>query len=191
MNQTKTAILGSRVIFSFSLNTFKEKWYNIISFASPWDKQPQKKSVRSVWGSRRAPSRVRERNVSVITTPSLSYLGLHLSLAVQEFAEPPFPDSPPFPVLWSWGDPHSWRMIDRAAARRKGSCDVREKERSVYPCPSLCFYLPSCLPRPCPHNRVLTGAVSRNTTVTTVGTGVSREHISSVFVWHWKPASYS
>lgn len=60
------------------------------------------------------------------------------------------------------GDPHSSRMIDRATARRKGSCDEREKEGSVHPCPLCAFnYLPSCLARPCPHNRVLTGAVSR------------------------------
>lgn len=39
---------------------------------------------------------------------------------------------------------------------------MREKERSVYPCPLCAFnHLPSCLPQPCPHNRVLTGAVSR------------------------------
>lgn len=39
---------------------------------------------------------------------------------------------------------------------------MREKERSVYPCPLCAFnHLPSCLPQPCPHNGVLTGAVSR------------------------------
>lgn len=39
---------------------------------------------------------------------------------------------------------------------------MREKERSVCPCPLCAFnHLPSCLPQPCPHNRVLTGAVSR------------------------------
>lgn len=60
------------------------------------------------------------------------------------------------------GDPHSSRMIDRAAARRKGSCDEREKEKECVPC-SLCAFnhLLSCLPQPCQHNRVLTGAVSR------------------------------
>lgn len=31
------------------------------------------------------------------------------------------------------GDPHSWRMIDRAAARRKASCDEREKEKECVP----------------------------------------------------------
>lgn len=59
-------------------------------------------------------------------------------------------------------DPHSPKMINRASARRKGSCDEREKERSVYPCRLCAFnHHPSCLPWPCPHNRVLTGAVSR------------------------------
>lgn len=79
---------------------------------------------------------------------------------------PPTTNSPQTSILRSQGerpgDPHSSRMIDRAAARRKGSCDETEKERSVYPCPLCAFnYLPSCLLWPCPHNRVLTGAVSR------------------------------
>ncbi len=71
---------------------------------------------------------------------------------------------------------------------------MRERKKGVCTHVPFCAfnYLPSCLPRPCPHNRVLTGAVSRqHYSVTTVGTGVSQNHIISVFVWHWKPASYS
>lgn len=44
--------------------------------------------------------------------------------------------------FWSWGEalgiPHSRRMIDRAAARRKGSCDERERKKCV-PMSPLCF----------------------------------------------------
>lgn len=61
------------------------------------------------------------------------------------------------------GIPIHPRMIEWAWTRRKGSCDEREKEKRVCTHVPFCAfsYHPSCLPRPCPHNRVLTGAVSR------------------------------
>lgn len=61
------------------------------------------------------------------------------------------------------GIPIHPRMIEWAWTRRKGSCDEREKEKRVCTHVPFCAfsYHPSCLPRPCPHNRVLTEAVSR------------------------------
>lgn len=118
----------------------------------------------------RKPARISVSNLSFSTIMSLSYLGQHLSLVSRSLVSPtPPPDPLDSTTLRTQelrrglGIPiHSSRMIDRAAARRKGSCEGRKKERSVYPCPLCAFnYHPSCLPQPCPHNRVLTGAVSR------------------------------
>lgn len=133
------------------------------------DKRPEEEWNRSNRGSHWAPSSLWEQLICqhhyepLISWPAPVFGGPGFWWAPPPLSHSRLPHHPsPSGVEERPGDPHSWRMIDRAAARRKGSCDEREKERSVYPCPLCAFnHLPSCLPRPCPHNRVLTEAVSR------------------------------
>lgn len=160
------------VFLPFTLKMCKVTGHNS-SFALAWDKRAEEE--RGLEGLRKPPSSIHALWEQLICQHHYEPL---ISWPAPVFGGPGFwrtpplllllpPDSTPPSILRSWGkggqaDPHSSRMIDRAAARRKGSCDEREKEKECVPC-SLCAfnYLISCLPQPCQHNRVLTGAVSR------------------------------
>lgn len=104
------------------------------------------------WGSRGAPSSQPVR----ATRLSAPLWGSHILACtclwrVGIFGVQEKPWGSPVHVGWSTGP----QPEEKAAV-------MREKERIVYPGPLCAFnHLPSCLPQPCPHNRVLTGAVSR------------------------------
>lgn len=96
------------------------------------DKWPGQEWDGSNWGSHWAPTRVSQSNVSVRTLRSLSHLGLHLSLEVQEFGEPPPLQNPlrPQELRGGSGIPiHVGRSV-RQQLEEKAAV-MRERKREV------------------------------------------------------------